>query len=102
MKRLLSSLIFVGLFPACVFSADDLTSDQRFEKLERKVGTLTDLTLRFDRLQKENRDLRGQIETLQYQLETLKRKQRDLYVDIDERISNIQISTDTNSINDQV
>ncbi len=83
------ALIFGMVCPFPLF-AENISPDQRFERLERKISTLTDLTLRFDKLQKENRDLRGQIETLQYQLETLKKKQRDLYVDIDQRISNFQ------------
>jgi tol-pal system protein YbgF len=40
-----------------------------------------------DELQRENRQLRGEIENLGNEIEQLKRKQRDIYLDIDQRLS---------------
>lgn len=90
MKRFVSGLLLVVLLPAVPYAANGLTTEQRFEKLERRVGKVTDLTLRLDAMQRENRELRGQIETLHYQIEKLKRKQRDIYLDIDQRLASMQ------------
>lgn len=61
--------------------------DQRLEVLERRASLISDMTLRMNALQEENRELRGTIETLQYELEQVKRKQRDLYLDVDDRLT---------------
>jgi len=61
--------------------------DQRLEVLERRASLLSDMTLKMNTLQEENRELRGTIETLQYELEQVKRKQRDLYLDVDDRLT---------------
>ena len=89
MKRFVPGLLLAACLPLVVNAADGLTTEQRLQKMERRVGMVTDLTLRIDSLQRENRELRGQIETLQYQIEQLKRKQRDIYLDIDQRLASI-------------
>lgn len=60
---------------------------QRLDLLERRVGQVTELTLQMDELRRENRMLRGEIERLGHQLQQLERKQRDIYLDIDQRLS---------------
>ena len=66
------------------------STSQRLELLERRVNLITDLTLQLDEVRRENRQLRGEIENLGYQIEQLKRKQRDLYLDIDQRLGAAQ------------
>ena len=61
--------------------------DQRLEVLERRAALLSDMTLKLNALQEENRELRGTVETLQYELDQVKRKQRDLYLDVDDRLT---------------
>ena len=63
---------------------------QRLELLERRAGRVTELTLQLDEMRRENRQLRGEIERLGYEIEQLKRKQRDIYLDIDQRISTLR------------
>jgi tol-pal system protein YbgF len=63
------------------------TVQQRLDLLERRVGQVTELTLQMDELRRENRQLRGEIERLGHQLQQLERKQRDIYLDIDQRLS---------------
>lgn len=72
-----------------VSAASGPGTEQRLERLERRVSRVTDLTLSLDAVREENRRLRGDIETLQYELEQLRRKQRDMYLDIDQRLSNL-------------
>lgn len=81
-----SSALLFALLPAVTLAAD-LSTSQRLELLERRVSRITNLTLQLDQVRGENRELRGQIENLGYEIEQLKRKQRDLYLDIDQRLS---------------
>lgn len=48
---------------------------------------LMNLVLQMQQLQDEIRSLRGQVEEQAYQIEDLKRRQRDQYLDLDQRIS---------------
>jgi tol-pal system protein YbgF len=68
--------------------AANLSETQRIQILERRVNTLSQLALRLDVVEQENRQLRGEIETLQHRIQQMQRKQRDIYADIDQRLSN--------------
>lgn len=65
-------------------------TDQRLERLERRVGHITELTLEVEGLKRENRRLQGSVEELRYQLENLQKKQRELYLDVDDRLNQLQ------------
>lgn len=86
------ALLLTCLLPVATLAAD-LPMSQRIELLERRVNHITDLTLQLDEVRRENRQLRGEIENLGYEIEQLKRKQRDIYLDIDQRLSAGQGST---------
>ncbi|BAN69536.1 tol-pal system protein YbgF [endosymbiont of unidentified scaly snail isolate Monju] len=64
--------------------------EQRLERLERRAARITELTLAVDALRQENSRLRGEMERLQHELQQLRRQQRDLYLDIDQRLSSLQ------------
>ena len=85
-------MFLAGLLAASAVSAASTT--ERLELLERRVGLITDLTLQLDEVRRENRQLRGEIERLSYEIEQLKRKQRDLYLDIDQRLGGGSGSSD--------
>jgi tol-pal system protein YbgF len=82
--------LFLGCLLPVVTPAADLPTAQRLELLERRVNLITDLTLQLEAVRRENRELRGEIENLGYQIEQLERKQRDIYLDIDQRLSATQ------------
>lgn len=67
-----------------------LSTKQRLERLELRVEKITELTLQLDAMRRENRALRGEIELLQHSIATLQQKQRDLYLDVDQRLSQLQ------------
>ena len=67
--------------------AQSLSTSERLELLERRAARITDLTLQLDEMRRENRELRGEVESLRYEIDQLRRKQRDLYLDIDQRLS---------------
>lgn len=62
--------------------------EKRIEKLERLLEnqTLVDLVMRMDSLQNEIQQLSGRTEEQAHNIEQLKNRQRDLYLDIDRRL----------------
>lgn len=92
--RRTSYLILAALIglPAATLAAE-MSTQQRLELLERRVSQVTKLTLQLDEMRRENRQLRGEIENLGYEIEQLKRKQRDLYLDVDQRLGAMQGGT---------
>ena len=70
----------------CTQAQADPALQQRLEVLERKVRALSDVVLRLDDLQREVRQLRGEVEVQNHALESLKQRQRDLYLDLDNRL----------------
>lgn len=85
-------LLTTASFPAFTFAADQGSAalTTRVERLERRIGRLTELMLQVDTLKRENSELRGQIELQNHLIESLKKRQRDLYIDIDTRLSQMQ------------
>lgn len=63
--------------------------EQRVDLLERKVRALSDLVLRLNTLQREVQQLRGEVEVQNHAVDALKKRQRDLYLDVDQRLSSI-------------
>lgn len=73
--------------------AEKLTPEQiqsrQIELLERKLASMSDLVLRVDALQREVQQLRGEIEVQNHAMDALKKRQRDLYLDVDQRINQL-------------
>ena len=63
--------------------------DARVARIERIISnqSLVDLAQHLDQVQGDVRQLRGRIEELEYSNEGMKKQQRDLYNDLDKRIS---------------
>jgi len=81
-------LVLVG--PSTLSAADNsLPLEQRMQRLERRIGSLSELIMQVDALKRENSELRGQVELQNHKIESLKKRQRDLYIDIDQRLSGI-------------
>lgn len=74
------------------YVAKPLNVEQRLQILERKMGNdaLIDLYQRLDALQIEVQQLRGLQEEHSHSMEGVKQRQRSLYVDLDQRINNLQ------------
>jgi tol-pal system protein YbgF len=71
------------------------TVEQRLERIERMLQSqgLLDMLQQLQALQREISTLRGEIETQNYNLEQLTRRQRDLYTDIDQRMQRLEGAT---------
>ena len=70
----------------------NLSVEQRLERMERIMQSqgLLDMLQQLQQLQQEIRALRGEIETQNYNLEQLTRRQRDLYTDVDQRLQQLE------------
>lgn len=66
--------------------------ESRLAALERVLasGSLIDLTVQLDELQRQTAELRGRTETLEHNTGSTLDRQRDLYVDLDDRIQYLE------------
>ncbi len=62
---------------------------RRIELLERRLSAMSDLVLQVDALQREVQQLRGEIELQNHAMDALKKRQRDLYLDVDQRLNQL-------------
>ena len=80
----------------CVFSQIAVSADaeiiQRLERIERLLQSqgLLDMLQQIEALQQEVNTLHGDIEFQNHTLEQIKKRQRDLYTDIDQRLQRIE------------
>ncbi len=72
--------------------AEESSVEQRLQRMERLLNSqsLLDMSQRIDALQAEVQQLRGQIEEQQHTIKGLKSRQRELYLDIDRRITRFE------------
>ncbi len=68
--------------------------DRRLSAIERILanGSLVELTMQVDDLQRQNAVLQGRTESLEHSAENTASRQRDLYVDVDDRLQNLESS----------
>lgn len=89
-------LAMLGVLSGCAVTppAEDPML-QRLDDIERRLaavervlanGSLVDLTMQVDGLEREAAELRGRTEKIEYDAENTTGRQRDLYVDMDERV----------------
>lgn len=85
--------LFVSLISSTAFSAGNEASvDERLKRMERLVNSqgLVDIMVRVESMQSELQRLVGEIEVQKHTLDEIKKRQRDLYVDLDRRILQIE------------
>ena len=90
----------VSMTSTIAFAADDeATVENRINKLERLVNSkgLVDIMVRVESMQSELQRLLGEIELQKHSLEEIKKRQRDLYIDIDRRMLQIERRSGSNS-----
>jgi len=69
-----------------------LSTEERLQRLERILESqgLVDMLVKIENLQSELQILRGELESHTHQLDEIKQRQRDLYVDIDRRLLRLE------------
>lgn len=90
MKGLTTTLLCLTLAPAAAWGQGSV--QERLERLERMVssGALMELLERVEGLQKEVRELRGQVEEQGHRLSRMGERQKQLYVDVDRRLQRME------------
>lgn len=66
--------------------------ESRLSAIERVLanGSLVELTMQVDELQRDSAAIRGRTEALEHNAETTATRQRDLYVDLDDRLQTME------------
>ena len=96
MRRRGKTVLLLGLAAVLPASAGEL--ERRVERLERTLENqnLADVILQMQRLQQEVQELRGQLEVQTHRLEAQSQRQRDLYLDLDQRLNQLGGGADLN------
>ncbi len=97
---LLSSLAFSATAEEALAPVYDRTAaleaakalESRVARLERVLENqaLVEMLMRLDSLQSDTQELRGIVEELRHELDGIKQRQRDLYLDIDRRMRDLE------------
>ena len=95
-NRLGLCFLFLTPFVANVYAADDVSMmnlKQRLERLERLTSSevLIQQSQQLDSMREEISALRQDIELQNYELETIKQRQRSLYLDMDRRLQGLEV-----------
>ncbi|PHS24491.1 MAG: tol-pal system protein YbgF [Methylophaga sp.] len=90
-KTLIVLAVLLSLVMSNSVWADEAALTQRIERLERIIQGqgLVSLLGRVDQLQKEVQRLNGDNESLRHQIETMKKNQRERYLDLDQRVEKL-------------
>jgi len=106
-KKIIKSIILLLLFINTVQAATELTIQQRLSNLEKKLNNpqdnrsnVADMVIQIQTLQQQIAELKGIIEEQNYQINSLKEKQKLLYVDIDSRLAEIESNSNSTISND--
>jgi tol-pal system protein YbgF len=91
-KQKISCLILLAALSGSVLAADEEPLAQRVDRLERiiKGQGLMNLITRVDQLQNEVQRLNGDNEALRHELKQMQDRQRQMYIDLDERLQQRQ------------
>ena len=83
-----------------IAAGKDASVEERLNRLERLVNSkgLVDVIVRVESLQSELQNLVGEIELQKHTLDEIKKRQRDLYLDVDRRILQIERGSGTSSV----
>lgn len=92
MRKTTQWVMFAMLAGGVVPALQAASVEERLERIERVVDSqsLLGMLERLDTLQREVQLLRGQVEEQQHTISGLKERQRELYLDIDRRMSRIE------------
>jgi tol-pal system protein YbgF len=75
-----------------VYPDSNLSTSERLDRIERQLEGrgLIDLLNQLEKLQGDVQQLRGDIEVQNHQLEDMQRRQKDLYLDMDRRLQQLE------------
>ena len=96
---IICGLVLTGNVLAADNGLADLNYKQRIQRLERMMDSdvLRQQTQTMQSMREDISALREQVEQQQYELESMKQRQRNLYLDIDRRINNAEAGSRNNA-----
>jgi tol-pal system protein YbgF len=88
----LSLILGIGINTTVLGEKPEGNMEQRLQRLERMLQnqSLADIVLQLRQLRQEVQQLRGDVEMQKHTMDAMSRRQRDLYLDIDQRLSRVQ------------
>lgn len=89
-------LMLAALFSVSVpLMANPQSIEQRLNRLENILGSqvLMEQSQRLEQMQQELQTLRGMLESQENQLNLIRQRQRNLYQDIDRRLSDLEVTS---------
>lgn len=89
--------VFEAIVPSSVNSLSIQEMEKRISQLERQLDNqaLVEMMTNLDTLQREIQQLVGQLEEQTHSLDSLRKRQRDLYLDIDKRLQALEKARET-------
>jgi TolA-binding protein len=80
------------LMPGSVLADSKMSVEQRLDRLERlsRNQNMADMVYQLQQLKQEVQRLNGELEMQKHAMDAMNRRQRDLYLDIDQRLSRAQ------------
>jgi tol-pal system protein YbgF len=99
-RKFICAVILAAALPNISW-AETEPLQQRVERLERIIQGqgLMNLITRVDQLQNEIQRLNGDNETLRHQLEQAEKRQKEMYIDLDERMQQLENNISANTVN---
>lgn len=96
---ILTPLLVSALYIPMLAAENVRTIENRVNKLERLVNNkgLVEIMVRLESVQSELQHLLGEVELQKHTLDGIKKRQRDLYLDIDRRLLQIERRSGSNS-----
>lgn len=90
-----AALVLLGLMAVSLplwAEQGKMTTEQRLDRLERmlKNQNMADLVYQVQQLRQEIQRLNGELEMQKHAMDAMNRRQRDLYLDIDQRLGRLQ------------
>jgi len=95
----LVAALFFTAPTALALDTRGMTLDQRLSRLERMLDNqnLAELVMGLDRLQQEVASLRGEVEVQGHLIKGLKKQQKELYLDLDQRLQQLEMAASADS-----
>ncbi len=80
--------------PSTVAPKTAASLNERVKRIERLLGNeaLVDMLMRMETMEAEGQERQGELENLDHTIEMIKQRQRDLYLDMDRRLRQLELS----------
>jgi len=93
MQRASSIAVFALLSGALAVAGPARAADDQSASQSGDSSTLVQIVTQLDQLQADMRQLRGQLQVQEHQLQQLQSRQRELYVDLDRRLRRLEVAS---------